>query len=111
MGIIMEKEVEIAKKIIIDETQKFGLEVKAVFLFGSRAKGNYTKDSDWDFYVVVDKDLDFAHKRKLNAQIRSRLAELKIPNDIIIQSQSIVQKRKDNVGYLAYYVLKEGKAV
>ncbi|MEO0156666.1 MAG: nucleotidyltransferase domain-containing protein [candidate division WOR-3 bacterium] len=107
----MEKEVEIAKKVIIEESQKFGLEVKTIFLFGSRAKGNYTKDSDWDFYVVVDKDLDFSHKRKLNAQIRMKLAELKIPNDIIIQSESAVQERKDNVGYLAYYVLREGKVV
>lgn len=107
----MEKEVEIAKKVITDEAQKFGLEVKTIFLFGSRAKGNYTKDSDWDFYVVVDKDLDFSHKRKLNAQIRIRLAELKIPNDVIVQSQSVVQKRKDDVGYLIYYVLKEGMPI
>lgn len=88
--------------------KKSGLEVKKIFLFGSRAKGNYTKDSDWDFYIIVDKDLDFTHKRKLNAQIRRRLTELRIPNDIIIQSQPVAEKRKSNVGYLTYYVLKEG---
>ncbi|RKY88219.1 nucleotidyltransferase domain-containing protein [candidate division KSB1 bacterium] len=104
----MEKEVEIAKQIIVEEINKFGLEVKMFFLFGSRVKGNYTKDSDWDFYIIVDKDLDFAHKRKLNAQIRRRLAELRIPNDIIIQSESVAEKRKNDVGYLIYYVLKEG---
>lgn len=104
----MEKEIEIAKQIIVEEVNKFGLEVKMVYLFGSRAKGNYTKDSDWDFYIVVDKNIDFRHKRKLNAQIRRRLAEMRIPNDIIIQSQSIVKKRINDVGYLTHYVLKEG---
>ena len=39
------------------------------------------------------------------------MAEFKIPNDIIIQSNSIVNMRKDNVGYLTYYVLKEGVEV
>lgn len=104
----MEKEVEISKRVITEEIEKSGLEVKVIFLFGSRSKRNYTKDSDWDFYIIVDKDLDFTYKRKLNAQIRRRLAELRIPNDIIIQSQSVAEKRKNDVGYLTYYVLKEG---
>lgn len=107
----MEKEIEIAKRIIIEEIKKSGLEVKRILLFGSRAKGNYTKDSDWDFYIIVDKDIDFAQKRKIYAQIRRKLAELKIPNDIFIQSESVVQKRKNDVGYLTYYVLKEGKTI
>jgi len=104
----MEKEVEKAKQIIVEEINKFGLEVKMIFLFGSRVKGNYTKDSDWDFYIIIDKDLDFAHKRTLNAQIRRRLAELRIPNDIIVQSQSVAEKRRNDVGYLTHYILKEG---
>ncbi|MEM0325310.1 MAG: nucleotidyltransferase domain-containing protein [Candidatus Aenigmatarchaeota archaeon] len=107
----MEKGIEIAKKIIIEEVKKYGLEVKKILLFGSRVKGNYTKDSDWDFYVIVDKDIDFTQKRKIYAQIRKKLAELKIPNDIFIQSESVVQKRKNDVGYLTYYVLKEGEVI
>lgn len=104
----MKKEIEIAKQIIVEEVNKFGMEVRMIYLFGSRVKGNYTEDSDWDFYIVVDKDLDFSQKRKLNAQIRRRLAEIRIPNDIIIQSQSIIERRINDVGYLTHYVLKEG---
>lgn len=107
----MEKEIEIAKRIIIEEVKKFGAEIKKIFLFGSRARGNYNKDSDWDFYVVIDKDLDFTLKRKIYAQIRKRLAELRIPVDVFIQSESVVERRKNNVGYLIYYVLKEGKII
>ncbi|MEO0185776.1 MAG: nucleotidyltransferase domain-containing protein [candidate division WOR-3 bacterium] len=107
----MENEVEIAKNIIIEEIKKNGFEVKTIYLFGSRAKGNYSRDSDWDFYIIIDKDLSFFQKRKIIAQIRRRLAELRIPNDIIIQSESVVKKRKNNVGYLTYYVLKEGRVI
>lgn len=104
----MEKELETAKKIIIEVTKKFGLEVKSIFLFGSRARGDYKEDSDWDFYVIVDKKLEFQKKIEIKSKIRRRLAELKIPNDIIIQSKDVVEERKNDVGYLTYYVLKQG---
>jgi enterochelin esterase-like enzyme len=61
--------------------------------------------------VIVDKGIDFHHKRKITTQIRRLLAKNKIPNDIIIQSASTVEKRKHDVGYLTYYVLKEGVKV
>ena len=60
---------------------------------------------------VVNKEIDFHTKKKISARIRIKMAEFKIPNDIIIQSNSIVNMRKDNVGYLTYYVLKEGVEV
>ncbi len=107
----MGKELEIAKQIITEEIEKQGIEIVKIILFGSRARGNFSHDSDWDFYVIVNQETDFIKKRKLNAQIRKRLAEEKIPNDIIIQSQSIVEKRKNDVGCLTYYALKEGKVI
>ena len=30
--------------------------VKRVYLFGSRARGDYTEDSDYDFFLVLDYD-------------------------------------------------------
>jgi len=101
-------EVELAKKIVINGIEKSGYKVEGIFLFGSRARVEYKKDSDCDFYVIVDKEIDFRQKMKINAMIRIKLAELKIPNDIIIQSSSVVNARKNDVGYLTYYVLREG---
>lgn len=99
---------EIVKNVVIEELKKHNINIEEIYLFGSRAKGNYSEDSDWDFYIIVDKDLDFSFKRKINANLRRKLAELSIPIDIIIQSRSLVEQRKNNVGYLTYYVLKEG---
>ena len=104
---------EIAKKVITEELEKDGYKVLKIILFGSRARGDFKRDSDWDFYVIVNKEIDFHTKKKISARIRIKMAEFKIPNDIIIQSNSIVNinMRKDNVGYLTYYVLKEGVEV
>lgn len=48
-----EQAIEIAKryKRLVEEH----LPVKALYLYGSFSKGNYTKDSDIDIAVVVDK--------------------------------------------------------
>lgn len=102
------REIELAKNIIKEEIEKDGLKVIRIFLFGSRAKGNYKENSDRDFYGVIDQKLHFLQKREITSRIRRRLAEQKIPNDIIIQAKDVVEERKNDVGYLTYYVLKEG---
>jgi len=104
----MKEEIETAKQVIIEELKENNLEVEEIFLFGSKAKGDFNKDSDWDIFVVVDKNIDIRQKRNITAKIRIKLAEKKIPLDVIIQSRLVVEKRKQDVGYLTYYVLKEG---
>lgn len=84
------------------------MKVDEIFLFGSRAKGNFDKDSDWDFFVIINKNIDFHQKRKIILNIRRKLSEIKLPSDIIIQSRDVVNQRKTNTGYLTYYVVKEG---
>lgn len=100
-----------AKQIITEEVEKAGYKIESVYLFGSRAKGCYNEDSDWDFYVIIDKSIDFTAKRHIRGRIGLRLAELRISSDIIIQSLDIANERKDKQGYLTHYALKEGLAV
>ena len=101
-------EVETAKKIITEELEKERIKVEKVIVFGSRARGDFHKGSDWDFFVVVNKELNFTQKRAVILRIRRRMAETRIPNDIIIQAEAIVNQRKNNTGYITYYALKEG---
>ena len=53
----LDKNLEIAKKIIMEEVEKAGYEVERIILFGSRARGDYKEGSDWDFLVVIDKNI------------------------------------------------------
>lgn len=105
------REIETAKKIILEEIKKAGLKPIRILLFGSRAKNKHKKDSDWDFYAIVDRDLDHKEKWEIILKIKRRLAELEIPNDIIINSVNWVEKYQNDVGRITYYVLKEGVEV
>lgn len=61
-----------------------------VILFGSRARGDHKKDSDWDFLILLDQpDL----KSEQKEQIRERLYEIELATDQIISS--IIHTKSD----------------
>jgi len=99
---------DIAKKIIKEEIEKSGFNVVQIILFGSRAKGDFNKESDWDFLVVVDKEINRNLKRKFFENISIKLAQSNILNDIIIKSIKDISEQKDDKGYLAYYAIRDG---
>jgi len=35
--------------------KKYGIEIDKIILFGSRARGDYREDSDWDILIVTKK--------------------------------------------------------
>jgi predicted nucleotidyltransferase len=90
---------------IIDE---MGISVKQIILFGSRARGDYKKSSDWDLLVIVNKDVDRKEKMEISHLIRRRLAELYIPCDVLIKSEREVEERKNVIGSVIKSALKEG---
>ena len=95
-------------EIIREELSKRGIGVERILLFGSRARGDYREDSDWDLFVVIDTSLSFSEKWDIIDTIKVRLAKAGIPNDIILKSKEEVEEDKQDVGKLTYYVLKEG---
>lgn len=40
-----------------------------VILFGSRARGDYRKDSDWDFLILTDKEINEILKNEIRRNI------------------------------------------
>ncbi len=100
--------VQSAIKTIEEAIGSKGLKVKKIMLFGSRARGNPREDSDWDFFVIVDKKLGFNEKWDIIDEIKIKLAKLKIPNDIILKSEDEVEESKGDIGRITYYALKEG---
>ena len=97
-----------AKKVIVEELEKVGFKVVNIILFGSRARGNFNKDSDWDFFVIIDREIAHSIKRDIIGRIQIRFAYLKIPNDIIIVSENRYQERMNDVGHITYYAMKDG---
>ena len=104
----MRQEIINSKRIIIEELEKKEFKVERVLLFGSRARNDFHKDSDWDFYVTIDREIDRDTKWDILLNIKRKLVKLNIPNDVIIESKNKFYERKGNVGYITYYALKEG---
>lgn len=99
---------EKAVNIIKEELAKRGIKVIKIILFGSRARKDFRPDSDWDFFVMVDKELSFQEMKKIIGEIQWHLAEFKIPNDIIIRSEREFNHVKNSVGYISFFAYKEG---
>ena len=101
-----------AKSIITEEVEKYGYKVESVYLLGSRARGDFNEDSDWDFFVVPDKEMEEQLKWDMYVKIRRRLAITnKTSNDIFIASTKKWKEKNHDVGYLDYYVLNEGMSL
>jgi predicted nucleotidyltransferase len=103
---LMEKQA--ALQIIQQTLSAQEILIKEIIVFGSRARGDYHKESDWDFLVVTDQDLSFKEKHQLIIQIKRRLAKSGIPNDIIIQSRTKFNTMKHHPGSISYVANLEG---
>lgn len=111
MGVKRMKEEEIlylAKKVIIEEIEKYGFKVIEIILFGSRARGDYKENSDWDFYVIVDQEIDFKIKKNIIGTIQMNLAEYYIFCDILINSLKRYNVLKNEMSTVSYISNKEG---
>ncbi|MGB2926739.1 MAG: nucleotidyltransferase domain-containing protein [Limnothrix sp.] len=66
---------------IVEEVTK--LEPTAqIFLYGSRARGDATEDSDWDFLILLDRHVD----QEITDKIRHHLYEIEWETDTVISS-------------------------
>jgi uncharacterized protein len=102
---------EQAIKVIRDVLDGHGVRPLRFYLFGSRARGDHRPDSDWDIYVVVDRELAPADRRLMVTEIKRALAMLRIPNDVVLKSAERFEALKDYPGSLVYDVVREGVAV
>ena len=97
-----------AKAIIHEVVEAAGYRVLRVLLFGSRARGDARPDSDWDFFVITDRELTRAEKQSIQTELSLRFAQLGFYADVVFQSDAQTEARKGNTGFLTYYALKEG---
>ena len=96
------------KRIIIEELEKENIKVHKIILFGSRARGDFKEDSDWDILVLVDRKLNFCEKWDIIDRIKLKLARNKIPNDIILKSHLELFENKNNIGSVCILCYKGG---
>jgi predicted nucleotidyltransferase len=103
---IVEEET-VALKIIKESVNEL-LPESSFLLFGSRARHDNTADSDYDLLIITKYTHDKKELRLFNAAIRKKLAQNRIPADIIIQSKYEVEIKKEIIGHIVRQVPQEG---
>jgi len=104
------EKLEKIKETILDECKKMGIGVERIILFGSRARGKNRENSDFDIYVVVD-EIDFFKVRKLYGDLQWALVKLEPEVDLVIRTKKHFEENKKAIGFISYYVNKEGKDI
>ncbi len=102
------------KKIIRGETSRVlknqGIALCKVILFGSRARGDFDEESDWDVLVLADKDLTPSEKIRLWYEIYKALHRKmrKSSFDVIVKSEAEYSQEKDVVNTISNEAATEG---
>ena len=86
-----------------------GAEVR---LFGSRARGEATPDSDIDLLITASDDWLAAHDRlQVLASLWRSLAHHRIPVDLLLYSQSQVAQKRSWSSHVIARALQEGRVI
>jgi predicted nucleotidyltransferase len=80
-----------------------------VILFGSVARGEDGPDSDIDLMVVLP-HVDYSQRHELMAQMR-QVFEPSVPIELFPTDERECVRRRDVIGSLHYWPLREGKVV
>ena len=79
-----------------------------IILFGSHARGDNRKDSDYDLCVLKH---DVEHRRKLAQKLYVSLCDVSIPIDVIVQTPERFDELK-NQSFLVYKeIAKDGVVI
>lgn len=79
-----------------------------IILFGSRARGDASADSDVDLLVIKD---DVESPRAEAARIYRALAGLRTPIDVVVVRSDYVQRHRNTVGTVVRPALREGRVL
>ncbi len=98
------------KEIILNAAENHGVKIDKIIIFGSRARGDYKEESDWDVAVIAEK-IDEEKKKDLWYEIYSRLADAKIYADVLIFDKRTHEENKKYRGFVNYWIEQEGVVI
>ncbi len=95
------------KEVILEVAEKYGIKVDKIILFGSRARGDYRDDSDWDILIVSKTEVDRNTEDEFRLEVEDKLVKAGIIPEIIVTSKGNYVKF-NRPAYVYYYANKEG---
>src|ERR1700733_4752255 len=96
----------------IRETVLANLPGSRVLLFGSRARGDGDSFSDYDLLIITPQTFAPREKIRLSTLLNHAIYKaLKIPVDLLIDSEEEVHEKRDLPGHVVRTALREGIAL
>ena len=92
---------------VIKTTARSYLPDAEVLLFGSRARKDELSDSDYDILLITKTVLTPKEKLPLKTKIRKALLLLGVRSDILIQSITEIDQKKNLPGHIVRRILRE----
>lgn len=85
------------KKIIENVLGHNGYTLDSIYLFGSRARGDFDRESDYDIWVIIKDNIDIEHKREIWKIVSRQLHEVfsSTPFDVIIKTAIDFEEERD----------------
>jgi predicted nucleotidyltransferase len=80
-----------------------------IILFGSRARGDHKKDSDWDILILTNKEVD----GNLKNNILDKVFDLELEHTQAVSTMIVDRKRWEKMAITGFYenVINEGKVI
>ena len=79
-----------------------------IILFGSQARGESDLWSDYDLLIIIDRPVDRSTRLYYQALLRKQLAIKGILSDVIVQSKSDTETKRNLPGHIIQSALIEG---
>ena len=102
---IIEKDREIAEELKKRFLASDGKRIRRLILYGSRAQGSATEESDFDFLVI---EKDPVSKRDEMRRLRQSLSDLEYLVDVWVMGEEEFEETRNVIGRLAYPAHKYG---
>ncbi len=104
----MEEKLKLIKEIISNAAKKYNIEIDRIILFGSRARGDYTQESDWDILIVTKEKLGWKKRKVFLGNILKIFAKMKIRVEILIVDLETLNEYGKWWGFVYYHAINEG---
>ncbi|MHB1680130.1 MAG: nucleotidyltransferase domain-containing protein [bacterium] len=84
-----------------------------IIFFGSRRRGDYKWDSDFDFLVIVNEDITYKERDFLHVEILDKISKKRYKGEfldveLIVSGLKTFTKAIDYTGHILRYAYKEG---
>jgi len=108
----MEETLKLIKEAILNVAKEYNVEIDKIILFGSRARGDYREDSDWDILIITKEKLDKEELEDFSYKVSLKLIDLlDKPIDVLIISKEEYEIKRKYKGFVYYWATIEGKEI